>query len=172
MFWLGTPPWGRWLAAIALVATAFWFEVRPTAEVQHPFAVVDVFRGDLIGPDNTTLRKIPAGLFEPVALGVRATRDIAAGVPVLAADVSASGDRVPPGWWSLPTDLPSGAQTGDPVMVVLLDTGEAVEGVVVSAPGTDPFGDSRGTVALPPDRAVRVAAAAADGRVAILVGVD
>ena len=89
--------------------------------------------------------------------------------PAVAAEPAAAA---PPGWWSFPVDLSSGTDTGDRVLVLIVDTGEAVEGEVTRGPDDDPFGSGRGLVAVPPERAAEAAAAAATGGVVILVATD
>jgi hypothetical protein len=55
------------------------------------------------------------------------------------------------------------------VRVVLLTTGEIVDGVVTSAFDDDPFSATSGAIAVDADSAGQVAMAAADGDIAVLV---
>lgn len=80
-----------------------------------------------------------------------------------------STESAPAGWWSFPVDLSPGTEAGDRVLVLIVATGEAVEGEVARGPDDDPFGSGRGLVAVPPERAAEAAAAAANGGVVILV---
>jgi hypothetical protein len=167
MIWLGTPPWGRRLLAAAIAVIALWAELRPEATVEHPFATEPISRGTGIGPGNTELRAVPAGLLQPVEMGSVATREVAAGSPVLDTDLSEG--VVPIDWWTVGLEIPVTASTGDLVRVVMLDTGDTTDGVVVSGPDADPFGSGMGSVALPGDEAAAVAIASREGRVAVMV---
>lgn len=170
MFWLQPIPWARWAAATAIAAIALWVELAPDPTVLHPFAVVDIARGDNLTSDNTELRPVPAGLLQPPEPGTVAARDLPAGTPLLSGDTSSPARIVPAGWWVVATEVPPGAMTGDPVRIVLLDGGDVVEGVVASAQSDDPFRIGQGAVAVPPDGAEAVARAAAGGRLVVLVG--
>lgn len=169
MLWLQTPPWGRWIAAGLVVAAAFWVELRPEPLVDHPFAVTAIAPGDQVNESNTEPRRVPTGLFEPVELGQVAVRGVDTGSPVLGADVGEGRSVVPSGWWIVSTHVPPSATPGDAVSLILLESGSAVEGVVVTASVEDPFGDGSGGVAIPADSAAEVATAAANGRLAVLV---
>lgn len=169
MIWLQTPPWGRWLLATLIVVLAVWFELRPEPTVAHPFAIVDITRGETIGAANTRARQVPVGLLPDVPENAIASRDIPAGAPILAADTTTTPSMVPRGWWTVRLDVPEGARVGDRVLVVVVDTGLVAEGVVATVPGSDPFAAGTGGVAVAPDHAGAVAVAAVDGRVAVMV---
>jgi hypothetical protein len=66
--------------------------------------------------------------------------------------------------------LPRSAVTGDLARLVLLDTGDVVDGVVVIPALDDPLGSGRGMVAVEPGPAAEAARAAAEGRVAVMIG--
>lgn len=66
-------------------------------------------------------------------------------------------------------EVPVGAHSGDTVTVVLLDTGEAVTGVIVTTSIDDGFSTSGGAIAIEPTSAISVARAAAEGRIAVLI---
>lgn len=168
MLWLQTPPWGRWLIASLLATLALWIELRPEPNVAHPFAITAIAIGDDVGTANTELRQVPKGLFEPVETGV-ATRSILPGDPVLTGDITDSQSHIPAGWWIIAADVPTDTSPGDRVRVVLLSTGEVVEGIVTSVGDDDPFAAASGAIAVEPDRAGEVAMAAADGQIAVLV---
>lgn len=168
MLWLQTPPWGRWLIAAGIATLALWVELRPEPMVDHPFAIIEILPGDEIGASNTETRAIPRGLLDAIDPGV-STAVIPAGDPVLASDVVDRQNHIPSGWWIVAADVPADSNPGDRVRLVLLATGEVVEGVVTSAFSDDPFSAASGAVAVEPARAGEVAMAAADGQVAVLV---
>jgi hypothetical protein len=170
MIWLQTPPWGRWILAALVAVIAVWLELRPQTMVDHPFAAAPIPSGESIGDANTEMRKVPAGLFEPVEMGETVARDVPEGAPVLAIDlVGIAAHATPKGWWVVAIPVPTGARPGDEVKVVVVDTGREVDGVVTAGAPSDPLGSGQGAVALPPEGAAEVATAAFDGRVAVLV---
>ncbi len=169
MIWLQSPPWARWMVAGAIGLLALWIELAPKPTVDHPFAVVDIARGEVIGPVNTRMRPVPAGLMTPVSQGAIAARGIPAGSPILEADSSPETALVPAGLWAVKVEVPEGSQVGDRVLLLVPDTGLVVEGVVSSLAGSDPFSIGSGAVAVGPDHAGAVGAAAADGRLVVLV---
>jgi hypothetical protein len=136
--------------------------------VQHPFAVVDILPGDEIGAVNTKMQLVAKGLLGPIGTGV--SRDVVvAGEPVLASDVVARDSYIPDGWWIVAADIPPNVRPGDRVRVVLLNSGEMVDGVVTSGFTDDPFSNASGAIAVESSRASEVAVAAADGSIAVLV---
>jgi hypothetical protein len=168
MLWLQTPQWGRWLIASLLATLALWIELRPEPTVDHPFAVIQILAGDEIGVVNTEMRPVPRGLLDSVGSGVSSSA-IAAGEPVLASNVVEAQSHIPSGWWIVAADVPANTKPGDKVRVVLLITGEIVDGVITSAFNDDPFSATSGAIAVEADRAGEVAIAAADGQIAVLV---
>ena len=169
MIWLQSIPWAKWLSVGVLVAFALWLEVRPAPVVDHPFASVEIAVGELIGPHNTQAKSVPVGLFEPPPDGSYATSPVPAGAPIL---VEQTGDErfvVPAGWWIVSVDIPVGSQVGDRVRLVMLDSGQAVDGIISSIGSSDGFSTSSGGIAVEPGMATEVAAEAANGRVAVLV---
>ncbi len=169
MLWLQTPPWGRWIAATLIVAVATWVELRPDPSVAHPFATVDIVAGEEVGDWNSELREVPAGLMGEVVLDGVALVDIAGGDPILASHLGPNDEGIPSGWWQFDTTVPQGADRGDEARVVLLDTSQSIEAVVAAVASEDPLGSGMGSVAVAPEHAAEVAAAAAEGRIAILV---
>ena len=169
MLWLQTPPWGRWIAAALIAAGALWVELRPDPLVPHPFAIVDIAAGEEIGEWNSQNREVPRGLFDQVAATGIALVDIPEGEPILASLVGAEDAGIPSGWWQFDTPLPQGAERGDEARVVLVDSGESVAAVVAAGASDDPLGSGTGSVAVAPEHAATVAAAAGEGRVAIMV---
>lgn len=169
MLWLQRPPWARWIGAGLLVAIAVWVELGPDPSIAHPFATTEIAPGEAIDASNTEMRQVPIGIFEPVELGERVTGVVGFGEPILRSHVSTARTAVPPGWWVVSIGLPVGSRVGDQVHVVILDTGAAVPGIVVTEGFSDPFDSAFGAVAVGPDRAAEVARAVADGKAAVLL---
>jgi len=168
MLWFEPTPWGRWALVLAVAAVAAYVEFRPDPNVEQPFATSMINPGDVVDEDNTEMRRVPVDLFDPAAVGDVATRSIPPGAPVLATDVGVAGQVVPPGWWVVAVNLPEGADPGTRVRLVMLDTGEEVDGLVAHPGLDDPFASSDGGVAIPPESSSAVAMAAANGRLAVL----
>lgn len=155
--------------AILIAATAVWVEFRPDPSVDRLFATAEIAAGETIDTANTDTRKVPAGLFEDGAIGSVAIHNIAAGEPVLETFASDSGEEVPDDWWIVELELPSDARRGQTARVVILDSGAVVDAVVVAASADDSFGTRMGSVAVGPADAAEVAAAAANGRAAVMI---
>jgi len=169
MLWLQPMPWGRWALVLLVAATAVYLEFRPEPTMESPFALVTINPGDVVDATNTELREVPAGLMDTAELGTVATGRILPGSPVMATSVGEQGRTVPPGWWVAAMTLPEGADVGDDVRLVLLDSGVEVRGVVAHPGADDPFAAADGGVAVPPESSSDVARAAADGRLAVLI---
>lgn len=152
---------------IALVA--LWVELRPDPLVDHPFATVAIEPGDPIGDWNVETRRVPAGLLSPVQSEGVAIRSIEEGDPLVASSVGENESLVPSGWWTIEIDLASGAARGDRAQVVLLDSETIASAVVVAAASDDPLNSGRGAVAVEAEYAAEVAAAAAEGRIAVMI---
>lgn len=170
MLWLSSPPWGRWALAFLITCGALWVEFRPDPLVDHPFATQAISSGQEVGPWNTEMRRVPAGLLgEAITPGV-ALRDIETDEPILGSSIGQEDDRIPLGWWSIEVELPDRAMAGDDARIVLLDTGAVVSGIVVDAASDDPLGDGRGSLAVTPADAAAVAGAVAEGRAMVMIG--
>jgi hypothetical protein len=169
MLWLQPQPWLRWALAGVVALVVVYVELRPDPTVGHPFAVRPILTGETLDATNTEIRRLPRGLFDPVPPGAVASRVIPPGAPVLPQDVGAIASVVPEGWWVVSVPLPPSARAGGRVRLVVIDSGQVVDGVVVEAGGMDTFGGATGGVAIPGQHAVAVARAAIDGRVAVLV---
>ncbi len=172
MYWLRKPPYLRYGAAALVVIGAFWLELRPTATVLHPFAAEELPAGTPLNEAPVDWREIPSGLLPPVDTSGVLHRPVASGSPILPADVGGGAvSAVPEGWWGIELPLPTLATPGRSVQIVVLsERTRSVAGVVLEQQeGLDPFGLPTGLVAIPAEDAVGVAAAAAEGRVAVLV---
>lgn len=170
MLWLQPRPWVRW-ALVGLVALIVAYaELRPDPTVEHPFASRTILAGEQVDGSNTHLRRIPRGMFDPLEGEGVASRTVPVGAPILSHDVNGDGATlIPDGWWVVTVPLPPNARDGGRVRVVVIDSGQVVDGVVVEGGGIDTFGGAMGGVAIPGQHAVTVARAAVDGRVAVLV---
>ncbi len=169
MLWFEPFPWGRWILVGLLASFALYVEMRPEPSVELPFAAIDIAPGVVLDETNSEMKPVPAGLLEAAELGQVAAKPIPAGDPVLASAVGDAEPVVPPDWWVVAATLPIGAVPGDPVRLVLLDTGGQVDGVVAHPGSDDPFAAADGGVAVPPASAADVAVAAASGRLAVLL---
>ena len=169
MLWFQPFPWGRWALVIALSLFAAYVELRPDPTTEVPFATVDIAPGEPIDETNTELRLAPLGLLEAARPGDVATRLVPTGSPVMASSVGEAGMTVPPGWWIVAVTLPDGADVGEEVRLVLLDSGREVTGVVARPGSDDPFAAADGGVAVPPESSAEVARAGAEGRLAVLI---
>lgn len=169
MIWLERPPWAKWVAVTAFTVFALWLEIKPAPVTNHPFAAADIEAGEEIGVHNTELRSIPVGLLETPEPGAHALVDIPAGSPVVAGQTGEERLVLPSGWWVVAMEVPQEAALGDRVKIVLLDDGSLIDGVVTSTGLVDQFELSMGGVAVAPEAAPRVASAASNGRVSVLV---
>jgi len=168
VLWLQSPAWGRRLAAVAIVLIALFVEFRPTPLTEHPFLTTAVSAGEEIGDWNTEMRKVPVGLLEEVEPVGTAAKPIAEGEPLLTSMLTVTGDPVPDGWWTIEIELPDGTSAGTNAQLVLLDSGDVVDAVVVAEPVDDSLGSNLGSVAVAPEAAVATAVAAANGEIAVM----
>jgi hypothetical protein len=169
MLWFQPMPWGRWALVILVALVAAYVEFRPDPTVAAPFATMTISPGDVVDETNTEMRHVPAGLLDSAQRGDIATRSILPASPVMVTDVGEQGRTVPTGWWVVGVTLPDGADVGEDVRLVMLDSGTEVSGVVAHPGSDDPFAAADGGVAVPPESASEVAVAAANGRLAVLI---
>lgn len=169
MIWLQGPQWIRWTIAVTIAIVALWTEFRGDGMIEHPFAIETIAAGDEINDDAVEMRLVPSGLLPRVDEYGFAGRAFLAGEPITPGGIAPEAAPAAPGWWHLEISVPRTAQVGDAVQLVLIDTGIAVAGTVRAVAEDDPLGNGLGSVAIPPDQAVAVAAASANGRVVVLV---
>jgi hypothetical protein len=168
VFWLTRPPYLRWALATLIVVTGLVVELRPAATVPHPFAIHTIEAGAAIDETVVEWKEVPHGLLGTVHLPTTAHRQIPAGEPVPAPSMSEDDIHgIPPGWWGLEVDLPTGARSG--MGVRLIGGFGMANGVIVEVREGD-FGERSGLIAVPEDSAEAVAIAAMDGALALLVG--
>ncbi len=169
MIWIQGPQWIRWTIAVTISIVALWTEFRGDGMVEHPFAVETIAVGDEIDDDSVEIRLVPSGLLPPVAPYGFANRTFLPNEPITPGGIATEDTPSASGWWDLEIAVPRTARVGDPVQLILIDTGVAVAGTIRAVADEDPLGNGLGSVAIPPDQAVAVAAAASNGRVVVLV---
>ncbi len=165
MYWFSRPPYGRWAAAFLIVATAAYMDLSGPAVESYPFVSDDAAEGE---SPQIEWRDVPAGVLPaPGDPGGRATASIVAGTPLVEALVDV-GPLLPADWWAVSVDLAPGAVVGSDALLVL--PGLIVEGIVIDVGVADSFGGAvQGLVAVAPEQAGEVAAAAASGSVTVLI---
>lgn len=169
MIWLQGPQWIRWTIAVTIAVVALWTEFRGDGMVEHPFAIETIAPGDEVSDDAVEMRLVPSGLLPRVDEYGFASRTFLPDEPITPGGIATEDTPSASGWWDLEIAVPRTARVGDPVQLVLIDTGVAVAGTVRAVADDDPLGSGLGSVAIPPDQAVAVAAASANGRVIVLV---
>lgn len=137
--------------------------------VEHPFAIETIAPGDEINGDTVEMRLVPSGILPGVDEYGFASRTFLPDEPILPGGIATDAAQAAPGWWHLEMAVPRTARVGDAVQIVLIDTGTAVAGTVQAVADDDPLGNGLGSIAIPPDQAIAVAAASASGRVVVLV---
>jgi hypothetical protein len=154
-----------------MVLLALAVELRPRSMIDHPFARHDIAAGVEIGERDVEWRPVPAGFLPPIRPEGMATVAIPKGAPLVPGLLAAT-PVVPAGWWALEVAIPEGAVPGAPLrLAIASDTGvELVPGLLISEGSDGAFGDVAGLVAVPEEQAARAAAAAATGRITVLVG--
>jgi hypothetical protein len=169
VIWLQGPQWIRWTIAIIIALAAIWTEFRGDTSVEHPFAVATITVGDPITDEVIEMRQVPRGLLPPVDKFGFAGRTFHPGEPIIPSGVTTDEVSSTAGWWALEIAVPRTARPGDPVQLVLIDTGMVIAGTVRAVADSDPLASGLGLVALPPEHAAAAASASANGRVVVLL---
>ena len=176
MLWIARPPYLQWAAAIVILASVAWIELRPQQTTLHPYLLVDVEVGQAVD-SSIEWRSIPSGMLgRTEAVGV-AAHSLPAGDPLLASDLSTESHEVPADWWIVELDLPAGAAVGASLQLVLLpEPGQSprqpISGIVVSTGDTQNAfagSDRPGSAAFAPLDAAMAAVAIANNRVSVLI---
>ena len=149
-----------------------WSQFKPVTMVEHPFATAAIEPGEPIGADNTRYVEVPDGLLPAVPVEGVAKRIIDAGNPLLPGDIGSPAEVIPEGWWQLDVEVPASASVGARMLLVLVDSGSVVNGVLTRPAANDTFGSGLGSIAVSPQDAGEVAVAAANGRIAVLASSD
>ena len=137
--------------------------------MEHPFAVATISVGDPITDQVIEMRQVPRGLLPPVDKFGFAARTFDPGEPITPSGVTAYEVSATAGWWALEIAVPRTAKPGDPVQLVLIDSGMVIAGTVRAVADSDPLASGLGLVALPPEHAAAAASASASGRVVVLL---
>ncbi len=167
------PPYLRWTLVGLLIAVSLWVELRPESITTHPYLTRDVPRGESL-EGATEPRRLPAGVLDPVAETGYASRDLTAGQPLLAGDLTPSAIIVPPGWWVLDVPVPAATSAGTNIQLVILPSAggtspEPIAGLVTAVRADEYESDEvMGSVAFPPERAATAAVAIAEDKVSVL----
>lgn len=165
MYWLQRPPYWRRAGAVALILGAIAWDLQAAETEPYPVAAHDLPAGVALDADDVVWVDIPAGTFAAPDLssGVT-TRPIASGEPLGSAGIT-SQPRPPDDWWTVPLDIGTTAVPGDQVLLVVADPPYTALGLVVAGQVGDRYALSYrpASVAVPPDDAALVAAAASDG---------
>ena len=166
MFWLRQPPYLRWIIAAAVLAVGVFLDTRPAPSVDYPYARNDIHAGQSVA-DQVEWLRVPSRLlpgWEKEVVGY-AVVDVPGGTPLLPSMVGAAS--LPHGWWSVSIRLPHAIGPGTPIRVA---TGDSVVTGILSGEVVDTGYELLGPVAFPADDAARVAAAAANGAVEVMIG--
>jgi hypothetical protein len=169
VIWLQGPQWIRWTIAIIIALAAIWTEFRGDASVEHPFAVEMITVGAVITDQVIEMRQVPRGLLPAVEEFGFAARTFHPGEPITPAGVTTDEISPTSGWWALDIAVPRTAKPGDPVQLVLIDTGMVIAGTVRAVADSDPLASGLGSVAIPPEHTAAAASASANGRVVVLL---
>jgi hypothetical protein len=167
MFWLARPPYWRWLAAAAVLATALYLDLTGPPTERYPFVDASVGAGEAVVVE---WRDVPRGLLPPHGgtSGI-AGRALAAGTPLVDGLLEPAA-VVPQDWWAVTVELPADVNAGREVMITTRAPDLQAVGIVVTPPTTSGFGSlSPGLVAFPPDHAPAIANALAERRATVLV---
>ena len=170
MFWLTRPAYLRWAAAALIVAGAFAWDWVGRQGTAYPFSTRPIPAGAVISPDDVEWRTLPKGSLPTPDLSVPvAGRTIEPGEPILPSALDADGG-IPAGWWSVPITVPAAAPVGSTVLLLDPPRGLEAKGIVVAHGSGDLFAPTEaGLVAVSPEAAAAVAAAARDGELIVLV---
>jgi len=165
VYWLQRPPYLRWAAAALLVIGSFAWEARRPAREPAPFAGAPIAAGEPLTASNVQWRPVRKGLLPiPDLEGAVAAVPLSAGDPIIPATISGAASP-PPGWWTVAIEGVAGPP-GAEVLLVTTEPAGAVVGVLLAPARGDVFSldHTPALVAVPPDAAALIAAAAGSGR--------
>jgi len=171
VYWLARPSYWRWAAAILLVGSSLYFELRPVPTVEHPFARTDLTAGSNITEAEVDWRSVPVGVLPETIVEGFLLVDVAAGHPITPAMLDAA-PPIPSGWWGLSVPVPEGSLPGSQVRMVVDVRGlpRIVPGLLIRTFEEAGIEGTSALVAIPESEAGAVATALADGALSVLVG--
>ena len=171
VYWLARPSYWRWAAAILLVGSSLYLELRPTPTVNHPFAGADLMAGADINEAEITWLPIPVGVLPETVLEGFLLVDVASGQPLLPSLFDA-GPSIPTGWWAISVPVPEESIPGSEVRLVVdvRGTPRVVPGLLIRSFEEATIEGTTALVAIPESEAGSVSAALADGVLSVLVG--
>lgn len=171
MYWLARPSYWRWAAAILLVSTSLYFELRPTPTVDHPFAGADLVAGADIAQAEISWLPVPVGVMPQTVLEGFLLVDVASGQPLMPSMLDAA-PSIPTGWWAISVPVPEGSIPSTEVRLVVdvRGTPRVVPGLLIRSFEESTIEGTTALVAIPEGEAGAVAAALADGALSVLVG--
>jgi Flp pilus assembly protein CpaB len=167
VYWLQPPSVVRRAAAVLLVVGAIAWDLNEGATETVPVAAGPIDAGATIETSDIAWIEAPADLIphpDRDPAGSVAAVPISTGDPFI--DAVLSGPvTVPSGWWTVPIAIGTLAAPGDEVMLVVADPPVSVIGRVIKTQVGDTFdlGHRPAAVAVPPDAAPIIAAAAQQG---------
>jgi SAF domain-containing protein len=171
VYWLARPSYWRWAVAILLVGASFYFEVRPTPTVEHPFAGADLTAGTDITAEPISWRRVPVGVLPETIVEGLLLVDVASGQPLVPSMLD-SAPSIPKGWWAISVPVPEGSLPGSEVRLVVDVRGNprVVPGLLIRSFDEATIEGTTALVAIPEGEAGAVAAALTDGALSVLVG--
>lgn len=168
MYWLRRPPYLRWIAAGIILMAGLAMDLRGGDVESYPFSAEAIPAGELVD-SAVEWRDLPSGALPkwtgPVSGFAR--YDIASGDPLLPS--SLAHVVVPDGWWSVAIPLPVVAAPGTWLRVRYGSATDLVDGIVISSGDGNSF-EQTSMVAFPEETAPKVASAAADDALVVMVG--
>jgi hypothetical protein len=171
VFWLARPSYWRWLAAVLLVGSSLYFELKPTAAVRHPTAATNLAAGIELTDANVAWTDLPVGVLPETTVDGILLIDLEAGQLIVPAMLG-SAPAIPTGWWGLSVPVPEASLPGSEVRLVVdvRGTPRVVPGLLIRTFDETTIEGTTALVAIPEAEAGAVAAALADGALSVLVG--
>lgn len=168
---MSKPNYLRKVAALLVLAAAFWQELAPTPQVGHPFSRTALDAGQVIDASHFETRAIASGILPTVKPDGVLLAPMQAGDPLVPSLLGAA-PAVPEGWWGIDVPVPSGVGAGTEVRLVAesSDGPTVVPGVVIRVLEDDSFEGSTALIAVPEESAVIAAQAMHQSRLTVLVG--
>lgn len=169
---MSRPPYVRRVIAVIVFLGAVSIDLRPSTTERLPIAIAELTAGATVTEADVEWLDVSPGLGGPIDLPAVLSRNVPAGAPVSAADVSTSTVEVPSDWLQVELEVPAATMLGATVVAVMTPSpvGDTATGVVTQAPTGNGFDASTAMVSFAPSDAVAVAHAVAGGTVTVLLG--